>query len=122
MTLETNLANRRWLLERLRAEVVGPDPVIEPEVKLDSEILRRLSKEELYRKRKCQVNGEEILWQDPPGKRYGAGILYPALITAAVVESETETPDSGNADEFPTMSDEQFRQTEKLLDRSASRR
>lgn len=119
MTLETNLANRRWLLERLRAEVVGPDPVREPEVKLDSEILRRLSKEELYRKRKCQVNGEEILWQDPPGKRYGAGILYPALITAAVVESETETPDSGNADEFPTMSDEQFRQTEKLLDRSS---
>lgn len=72
-TLEVNLANRKWLATRLRAEIVGPDPVstgivFNPPIQVTWEE---------FRKPKKQANGEEVIWQDPPAKRYGAGILFP---------------------------------------------
>jgi hypothetical protein len=74
--LATNLANRKWLTERVRAEIVGPDPASAGlEFNLGGES-RRITWEE-FRKPKKQINGEEVIWQDPPAKRYGAGVLFP---------------------------------------------
>lgn len=74
--LAINLSNRRWLVSKLRAEIVGPDPVTKAEIFETSGDVKKLSWED-FRKPKKQANGEEIIWQDPPSKRYGAGILFP---------------------------------------------
>lgn len=71
--LNRNLANREQMLSRLRAEVVGPDPAGEQVTLTDKQAM---SWEE-FRRAKVQANGEEIVWQDAPSKRYGAGILFP---------------------------------------------
>lgn len=73
--LTLNLDNRKWLASRLRSEIVGPDPVGEVHEFRPGESMS-LSWEE-FRKPKRQSNGEEIVWQDPPAKRYGSGILFP---------------------------------------------
>jgi len=74
--LATNLSNRKWLASRLRAEIVGPDPAgIELDIRPNGE-QKNFSWEE-FRKPKKQMNGEEVVWQDPPAKRYGAGVLFP---------------------------------------------
>jgi hypothetical protein len=78
-----NLENRDWLAERLRAEVVGPDPAGDP-IEFETNGQEKvLSWDQLYAPKK-QVSGEEIIWQDPPSKRYGAGILYPQMVTEEV--------------------------------------
>ena len=74
--LENNLRNRKWLVSRLRAEIVGPDPSgAKFDIKVESRELS-FSWEE-FRTPRRQNNGEEVIWQDPPAKRYGAGILFP---------------------------------------------
>ena len=52
---------------------------------------------EEFRKPKCQANGEEILWQDSPIKRYGAGILFPFGVTELkqLAEEAATTPAGG---------------------------
>ncbi len=90
MALKENLSNRNWLYSKLRAEIVGPDPA---GAKIDispNASLLHFSWED-FRKPKMQQNGEEILWQDPPAKRYGAGILYP---TGIFDEIETARADA----------------------------
>lgn len=74
---EKNVQNRSWLVSRIRAEVVGPDPSGKPIIPLDVDPLPACSWSE-FRTPKTQINEQEVLWQDPPLKRYGAGILYPA--------------------------------------------
>jgi hypothetical protein len=74
---EKNVLNRAWLVARIRAEVVGPDPSGEPVIPPRLDKLPDCTWPEFRTPRK-QQNGEEILWQDSPLKRYGAGILYPA--------------------------------------------
>ena len=74
--LKHNLENRKWLASRLRAEIVGPDPTgPEHDISLAGE-QRKVTWDE-FRKPKRQLNGEEVVWQDPPAKRYGAGVLFP---------------------------------------------
>lgn len=77
MSLEEHISNREWLVGRIRAEVVGPDPSGEAIVPTGLAKLPDCTWPE-FRKPRKQQNGEEILWQDSPLKRYGAGILYPA--------------------------------------------
>lgn len=77
MSLEENVSNRAWLVARVRAEVVGPDPSGEPIVPTNLDKLPDCDWPQFRTPRK-QQNGEEVLWQDSPLKRYGAGILYPA--------------------------------------------
>lgn len=84
--LEKNLTNREHLLARLRAEVVGPDPAGKPVALADGQ---EMSWEEFRIARK-QPNGEEIIWQDPPTKRFGAGILFPQCADELLVETATE--------------------------------
>ena len=76
MGLEENIQNRKLLYTKLRAEVIGPDPAgLEVDITPQNQGLKFTWED--FRKPKKQKNGEEILWQDPPAKRYGAGILYP---------------------------------------------
>lgn len=118
MPLDENLANRTWLVKRVRAEIVGPDPVQSPEVLLEPLNVRKLTKEEFYRKRKGQPNGEEILWQDPPAKRYGSGILHPVGFPAAEVTEASELQDKGDEEGRAGDSDEkQLTENEKVQSR-----
>ena len=78
-----NLKNRDWLVERLRAEIVGPDPAGEP-IALDIDGKERVFTWKQLDAPKKQSNGEEIIWQDAPSKRFGAGILYPQMVTQVV--------------------------------------
>jgi len=84
-----NLQNRDWLAERLRAEIVGPDPAGEP-FAFDTDGKEKIFTWEQLRAPKKQLNGEEIIWQDPPSKRYGAGILYPQMVSELVDLNETD--------------------------------
>lgn len=92
---KTNLENRARMLIRLRAEVVGPDPSGIPVEITDNQTTTWAE----FRTARRQVNGEEIVWQDPPIKRYGAGILFPQgtdedLIEGAVGAQGKEASDS----------------------------
>lgn len=119
--LERNLETRRWLLERLRAEIVGPDANGRAEIIVDegSADFRFASWEE-FRKPKRQSNGEEVLWQDRPTKRYGAGILYPAAVTdeslLADEPDESEASTIASAGDDP-VSDKASDAIEKIAER-----
>jgi hypothetical protein len=92
--LERNLENRRWLVERLKAEIIGPDP--SGEFAATNEDGSQILTWEEFRKPKRQINGEEILWQDAPIKRYGSGILFPQGLTEQVTlaEEARSTPEA----------------------------
>jgi hypothetical protein len=97
MSLSDNLINRKWLASRVRTEIVGPDPAgSEQDVPLYGEP-KEYSWED-FRKPRRQLNGEEIVWQDRPTKRYGAGIIYPLGVLdeadqTAGMEEQQENPD-----------------------------
>jgi hypothetical protein len=74
--LAANLSNRKWLVSRLRAEIVGPDPS-GPESDIRVGGAQKTFTWDEFRKPRRQENGEEVVWQDPPAKRYGAGVLFP---------------------------------------------
>jgi hypothetical protein len=118
--LETNLRSRRWVIDRLRAEIVGPDAPSHAAIVLDdgASAFRFASWEE-FRKPKRQSNGEEVLWQDRPTKRYGAGILYPAETTDdQIVQEESDaTIDVLIADEG--VADTTSAAVDKIADRTA---
>lgn len=97
-SLEKNLVNREQLLQRLRAEVVGPDPAGN-RVTLAAGV--SMSWEE-FRVARRQPNGEEIVWQDPPTKRFGAGILFPQGVDDLTSEqaAESEADSTGQSPEL----------------------
>ena len=64
---------RDQILDLLRAELIGPDPV-PPDV---------------------QDNGEEILVTDPPRLRYGAGVLFPQGVSAEQSEDVDDSESTG---------------------------
>ena len=120
MSIERNIANRAWLVARLRAEVIGPDPSGIPfEVPAD----RFLTWEE-FRRPKKQVNGEEILWQDAPIKRYGAGVLFPRGLTdqgqlAAEAATASDDEEESRADVgFPEGLDKMAESLSALEDKT----
>lgn len=92
MSLDENVSNRAWLVSRVRSEVVGPDPSGEPVVPVGVDNLPDCTWEE-FRTPRMQKNGEEVLWQDSPLKRFGAGILYPA--GSSLGDTGTEDPPVG---------------------------
>src|SRR6056297_2823360 len=59
------------ILEYVKRELIGPDP-IEPHV---------------------QENGEEILINEPPRLRYGAGVLFPKASTIEEIDSTSPDED-----------------------------
>lgn len=106
-----NLENRDWLAERLRAEIVGPDPAGES-IAFEVDGKERVFTWEQLRAPKKQLNGEEIIWQDPPSKRYGAGILYPQMVTEALELNECS--ESVEVSELPIASDKELSLLKKL--------
>ena len=92
-TLTSNVANRAWLLERLRAEIVGPDPIGEKEVIADAAHIQEVPSFKDTQVPRRTVDGEEVLWQDPPLKRYGAGILFPTELPRPNHDVELDTSD-----------------------------
>lgn len=81
--MSEHIENRELIIERLRRELVGPDPQgetidCEGDVSFDT-------KKDAYGPWRREKNGEEILVLDPPTRRYGAGVLYP---TETSVEEE----------------------------------
>ncbi|MDB4305991.1 helicase C-terminal domain-containing protein [bacterium] len=97
--LGVNLRNRRWLIDRLRAEIIGPDPPITDKTrKIEKGIEPLFESWNDWRVPKVQATGEEILWQDPPIKRYGAGVLFPIGTTEdrQLAEEADSTPGDGD--------------------------
>src|SRR5215469_8124161 len=71
-----HIADRVGLLGSLRRELVGPDPRGE---ELDcTQLVMFETAEKSYGPWRQKGSGEEILQRDPPTKRYGIGVLYPA--------------------------------------------
>lgn len=96
--LQRNLANRERMLQRLRAEVVGPDPAGKPVTLVDKQAMTW----EEFRTARRQPDGEEIVWQDPPTKRFGAGILFPQGVDELVSEEATDNAE-GSMSESPEL-------------------
>lgn len=96
--LQRNLANREQMLQRLRAEVVGPDPAGKPVTLVDKQAMTW----EEFRTARRQPDGEEIVWQDPPTKRFGAGILFPQGVDELVSEEAAENVE-GSVSESPEL-------------------
>lgn len=112
--LDKNLKNRQWLVERLRAEVVGPDPV--GERLIDPESTGFCLTWEQLRRPFCSEDGEEILWQDAPSKRYGSGILFPSETAAkddAGINDDSAYEESGE-NEFLNPTDRELKQNERI--------
>jgi hypothetical protein len=119
MPLSENLTNRKWLASRLRAEIIGPDPSgSTQDIHLDERL--EYSWED-FRKPKKQQNGEEIIWQDPPTKRYGAGILYPVGVLDEVVATVTEEEQSEAPDIEQDASQDIDEKFEKAAEKKAAK-
>ena len=113
-TLAANLANRKWLASRLRAEIVGPDPV---STAVDYHPGAQLSWDE-FRKPKRQINGEEVIWQDPPAKRYGAGILFPI----GIIEEQEQLRTGDDLQESPDVDPGDKQNVDEKLEKNAEQK
>jgi hypothetical protein len=71
-----HIADRALLLDSLRRELVGPDPRGKELDCKQSVTFETVDKS--YGPWHQNENGEEVLQRDPPSKRYGIGVLYPA--------------------------------------------
>lgn len=75
MNQSNHVENRRLIIQRLQAEIVGPQPLGNP---VDLSRIPRFERFFDAWKPACQAgSGEEILTRDRPTKRYGAGVLFP---------------------------------------------
>lgn len=111
------------MLDALRSEVVGPCAIGTPiEISPGQQV--SVPAEGAWSPKK-QANGEEILWQDPPLKRYGAGILFPQESTierelAADTEAIPDRELAPEADRPLTGEDERgLASLEKLRNKTA---
>ena len=110
-----HLANRQWMATALADEIHGPgrfpgwkndlyakSHAIEPHAEMEMEA------DDFYNKRHVRkANGEEILKDEPPSKRYGVGLLFPR-------EKEEESGTDVQPDDETDLS-EDIADTEALL-------
>jgi len=118
--LEINLANRKWLVSRMRAEIVGPDPSGTPHDVKVGDRHWKFSWEE-FRKPKLQNNGEEVIWQDPPAKRYGAGILFPIGVIEEQEQLRAGEDQQNRAELDPGENQNVDEKMEKVAERKAAK-
>ena len=98
------------MLQALKAEVLGPDPQGGPENIVENQIL---SNAELQ-KPKTQMNGQEILWQERPLKRYGTGILYQKDHYEEPAEIESGLPSDSEIDKEELLSNKIIEKISKI--------
>ena len=110
--LATNLKNRAWLLERLRAEVIGPDPAGEA-VDIGTRGTLAWPEGKSFWEPKKQSGGEELLWRDGPINRYGAGVLFPGR-TSDEDQYEAELEELDRTDPFADGKEEVTKVDEEL--------
>jgi hypothetical protein len=78
--LTDHIENRDKILRALREELVGPSPQGE---EIDcSQPISFQQPADSYGPWRQKGSGEEILQRDPPCKRYGVGVLYPAATSS----------------------------------------
>ncbi len=101
--LEPNLENRIALLDSLRREVIGPDPCGSAAVPAKRALLSHAE----FRIPRLQQDGQEVLWQSSPAKRFGTAVLFPVATKISAIpqmdESEIEPgaePDENRAEEI----------------------
>lgn len=97
----SNVSNRDGVILALQRELVGPDPAGDP-VALDG--VQPLTIDNPRQARR-QLNGQEILVQDRPAKRYGVGVLYPAPSAAALTVAVEELESGDREGIVPTPSE-----------------
>ena len=86
-----HIADREIVIQALRDELVGPSPQGEP---IDcSGQIAFAEAQQSYGPWTQQDSGEEILQRDPPTKRYGVAVLYPASTGYDSVSIEEFTQD-----------------------------
>ena len=89
-----HVANREIVIEELRKELVGPSPQGEP---VDcSKPVEFTDWPQSYGPWTQLGSGEEILQRDPPTKRYGVAVLFPAGIGYDSVNNEEDTQDDSD--------------------------
>ena len=89
-----HVANREIVIEELRKELVGPSPQGEP---VDcSKPVEFTDWPQSYGPWTQLGSGEEILQRDPPTKRYGVAVLFPAGIGYDSVNNEEDTLDDSD--------------------------
>lgn len=74
-------AGRVVVLAALQRELVGPSPAGH-ELPIEGDKVTFAAKEDSYGPWVEAETGEEILQRDPPGRRYGVGVLYPPRVAA----------------------------------------
>lgn len=113
--MNKNTLNRRYIVDALRRELVGPSPTGK---EIDCTVPIKFSSFEDANGPWVQKDtGEEILQRDPPTKRYGIGVLHPFEIREIIAD---EAPDLA-APGFITLSDEGAGDENSPLKESAAR-
>ena len=92
-------ANRDKVIEALREELVGPSP--QGQHISCSGVITFADATESYGPWKQEGSGEEILQRDPPTKRYGVAVLYPAGRGYDSVSIEEFTDDASDGANNP---------------------
>ena len=95
-------ANRETVISALREELVGPSPQGEP-VDCSGGVAFDEVRQS-YGPWKQQDSGEEILQRDPPTKRYGVAVLFPAgtgYDSVSIEEFSPENSDGANDSDNP---------------------
>ena len=75
MSPPDHLKNRRLIIQRLREEIVGPQPLGDPVDLSQPPRFERFF--DAWKPARQADTGEEILTRDRPTKRYGSGVLFP---------------------------------------------
>lgn len=95
MILDSHLQDRKAILDFLRAELEGPNPIGRP---IDCSGAIHFEKaEDAYGAFIQEHDGEEIL-QDLPLRRYGVGVLYPARDDQSMQVGDNEVQESDPTD------------------------
>lgn len=118
--LAANLSNRKWLVSRLRAEIVGPDPAGPGSDIRVGGAPKTFTWDEFRRPRR-QANGEEVVWQDPPAKRYGAGVLFPVGILEELEQLRAGEDQQRGVDIDPGENQNVDEKLEQRAERKASK-
>ena len=90
--MSDHYANREKVIEALREELIGPSPQGK-QINCSGEITFTDVRES-YGPWRQEGSGEEILQRDPPAKRYGVAVLFPAGTGYSSVSIEEFTDDA----------------------------